>query len=68
MNSDLRRRAYRQELLKAVASGVSKEGIRDCLRAFENENPSLEDLRAALRDYRPSPSEAAKRREKERAA
>ena len=54
-----RTRTYQSVLRAARAKGVTEEGIRDCVFAFRDENPDVEELCAALREYVPSPSERA---------
>ena len=62
-----RTRTYQSVLRAARRKGVTEEGIRDCVFAFRDENPDVEELCAALREYVPSPSEDdAKKKKDER--
>jgi len=57
-----RTRTYQSVLRAARAKGVTEEGIRDCVFAFRDENPDVDELCAALREYVPSPSEVDAKR------
>ncbi len=63
-----RTRTYWSILSAARAAGVSEAALADCVRAFAGENPDVDELCAALRDYVPIEADRAEalRRERQR--